>query len=62
METQNLDSIGLSRESGLRSEELAIDVKNAFFEYKRDVTVLDNLSLHIPKGWIELKIGNTICF
>ncbi|CAG2111247.1 unnamed protein product [Medioppia subpectinata] len=36
---------------------LAVDVKDIVFEYKRDVKVLNNLSLQIPKGKISALLG-----
>ena len=55
-ESQNFHSIFLSPETSKnKSEELAIDIRNAFFEYKTDVTILDDLSLQIPRGCADKK-------
>ncbi len=43
-------------ENGVRSDiKLAVDVKNVVFLYKKNVTVLNNICVQIPKGMLKDK-------
>ena len=48
---QNFNTIELSGEPNIKSNELAIDMRNAFFHYTKDVPILKDVSLKIPKGF-----------
>ena len=51
-QTENVisNTINLKQQIDMNREELAVDIRNAFFEYKSGATVLDVLSLQIPRG------------
>jgi ABC-type transport system involved in Fe-S cluster assembly fused permease/ATPase subunit len=36
--------------------ELAVDVRNVVFSYKKNLKILDNINVQIPKGMLFLKI------
>jgi ABC-type multidrug transport system fused ATPase/permease subunit len=47
-------TLGNGSVEGNTDYKLAVDVRNVFFEYKKKVPILNNITIQIPKGMSNL--------